>query len=165
MRGAKIMIKITAAKKQELTERLKWLVDEGRRDDVEKIKEARSFGDLSENSEYDIAREHQRKVEEEISELTNVLDEKNHVVIAFKDSYDHVEVGCQVVIQDMKTQEKKTFKLLGKYEADPYATPKIISDESPLGKALVGKKVGELANFEIKNSKIKYRILSITSAR
>ena len=116
------MIKITAAKKQELTERLKWLVDEGRRDAVEKIKEARSFGDLSENSEYDIAREHQRKVEEEISELTNVLDEKNHVVIAFKDSYDHVEVGCQVVIQDMKTQEKKTFKLLGKYEADPYAT-------------------------------------------
>ena len=115
------MIKITAAKKQELTERLKWLVDEGRRDAVEKIKEARSFGDLSENSEYDIAREHQRKVEEEISELTNVLDEKNHVVIAFKDSYDHVEVGCQVVIQDMKTQEKKTFKLLGKYEADPYA--------------------------------------------
>ena len=95
----------------------------------------------------------------------NVLDEKNHVVIAFKDSYDHVEVGCQVVIQDMKTQEKKTFKLLGKYEADPYATPKIISDESPLGKALVGKKVGELANFEIKNSKTKYRILSITSAR
>ena len=104
-------------------------------------------------------------MEEEISELTNVLDEKNHVVIAFKDSYDHVEVGCQVVIQDMKTQEKKTFKLLGKYEADPYATPKIISDESPLGKALVGKKVGELANFEIKNSKTKYRILSITSAR
>ena len=56
-------IYITSAKKQELTARLKWLTDEGRRDAVEKIKEARGFGDLSENSEYDIAREHQRKVE------------------------------------------------------------------------------------------------------
>lgn len=158
------MIKITADKKQELTERLKWLVDEGRRDAVEKIKEARSFGDLSENSEYDIAREHQRKVEEEITELTNVLDEKNHVVIVPKAHYDCVEVGCQVCIQDMKTQEKKTFKLLGKYEADPYAVPKIISDESPLGKALLGKKEGEFANFEIKNSRTKYKILYITNA-
>ncbi len=158
------MISITFAKKQELSERLRWLVDEGRRDAVEKIKEARSFGDLSENSEYDIAREHQRKVEEEISELTNVLDEKNHVVIVPKDSYDKVEIGCMVSIQDMKTQEKKKFKLLGKYEADPYAVPKIISDESPLGKALLGKKVGEVANFEIKNSKTKYRILNIEKA-
>ena len=156
---------LTTEGHQKLEQELEQLKTVRRKEVSEKIKVALSFGDLSENSEYDIAREHQRKVEEEISELTNVLDEKNHVVIAFKDSYDHVEVGCQVVIQDMKTQEKKTFKLLGKYEADPYATPKIISDESPLGKALVGKKVGELANFEIKNSKTKYRILSITSAR
>ena len=81
-----------------------------------------------------------------------------------KAHYDCVEVGCQVCIQDMKTQEKKTFKLLGKYEADPYAVPKIISDESPLGKALLGKKEGEFANFEIKNSRTKYKILSITNA-
>ena len=60
-----------------------------------------------------------------------------------KAHYDCVEVGCQVCIQDMKTQEKKTFKLLGKYEADPYAVPKIISDESPLGKALLGRKAGD----------------------
>ena len=157
-------IYITSAKKQELTARLKWLTDEGRRDAVEKIKEARGFGDLSENSEYDIAREHQRKVEEEISELTNVLDEKNHTVIVPKDSYDCVSVGCKVTIQDLKTQEKKTFKLLGKYEADPYAVPKIISDESPLGKALLGKKVGEIASFEIKNSKTKYKILNLDKA-
>ena len=157
-------IYITAAKKQELTDRLKWLTDEGRRDAVEKIKEARGFGDLSENSEYDIAREHQRKVEEEISELTNVLDEKNHTVIQPKEVYDCVAVGCKVTIQDLKIGEKKTFKLLGKYEADPYAVPKIISDESPLGKALLGKKVGEIASFEIKNSKTKYKILNLDKA-
>ena len=157
-------IYITAAKKQELTERLKWLTDEGRRDAVEKIKEARSFGDLSENSEYDIAREHQRKVEEEISELENVLDEKNHTVIEQKDSYDCVAVGCKVTIQDLKTGDKKTFKLLGKYEADPYAVPKIISDESPLGKALIGKKAGEITSFEVKNSRTKYKILQIGTA-
>lgn len=157
-------IYITAAKKQELTDRLRWLTEEGRRDAVERIKEARGFGDLSENSEYDIARAHQGKIEEEIAELSYVLDEKNHTVIEPKESYDNVAVGCKVTIQDLKSGEKKTYKLLGKYEADPYAVPKVISDESPLGKALVGKKQGEITTFEIKNSKTKYKVLNIDKA-
>ena len=71
---------------------------------------------------------------------------------------------CKVTIQDLKSGEKKTYKLLGKYEADPYAVPKVISDESPLGKALVGKKQGEITTFEIKNSKTKYKVLNIDKA-
>ena len=153
------MIKITAAKKQELTERLKWLVDEGRRDAVEKIKEARSFGDLSENSEYDEAKNEQAIIEGRIAEIESQL--KNVRVLDENElTNETVHIGSTVRMKDTGTGEELTYRIVGSTESDPLEGK--ISDESPVGKAVSGHHVGEVVEVETPGGVMNLEIVEIS---
>ena len=150
------MIKITAAKKQELTERLKWLVDEGRRDAVEKIKEARSFGDLSENSEYDEAKNAQAFLEGRIQQLEQQI---RTAQVIEKGTKNRVDVGSTVVIEDMEEHVQETVTIVGSTESNPFEG--LISNESPVGRALVGAKAGDIVEADAPNGVLKYKVVEI----
>lgn len=144
----------------ELKTRLAYLKREGRLDIAEKIKIARSFGDISENSEYDAAREEEVALEQEIISIENTL--RNAKIIAkLKVNNDVINVGCTTVVRDMDFKQDLTFKITGSYDNDP--TKGMISNESPIGKALIGKKVGEIADVEIPatGGKMSLKVLSI----
>lgn len=144
----------------ELKTRLAYLKREGRLDIAEKIKIARSFGDISENSEYDAAREEEVALEQEIISIENTL--RNAKIIAkLKVNNDVINVGCTTVVRDMDFKQDLTFKITGSYDNDP--TKGMISNESPIGKALIGKKVGEIAEVEIPatGGKMSLKVLNI----
>ncbi len=129
---------------KELQDELENLKTVGRKEAAEKIKVARSYGDLSENAEYDEAMSDQAKLEARISELENML--KNAKVFDESSlSKDVIHIGSNVVIVDDKKNEF-SYKIVGYAQADPDAGK--ISDESPVGKALLGKKVGDDVQVE-----------------
>ena len=129
-----------------------------RREIAQKIKEAREQGDLSENAEYDAAKDEQRDIEARIEELEKLL--KNaEVVVADEVNLDRINVGCQVKVYDMEFEEEMEFKLVGSTEANSLQNK--ISNESPVGRALIGKKVGEIADVETQAGIIQYKILDI----
>ncbi len=132
-------IKVTKAGKIKLEEELKYLKETRRKEVVEQIKTARGFGDLSENSEYDEAKNEQGKVEARIVELEDML--KNVVVVEEADNHSKVRVGSVVKVFHEKKNAEVTYEMVGANEVD-YATGKI-SDQSPIGQALLGAKVGD----------------------
>ena len=130
----------------------------GRRDIAERIKIARGYGDLSENSEYDDAKNEQAKIEARIVELEAML--KNYEIITEDEiSGDKVVIGVKVTIKDMQTKEEFTYSIVGSAEADPMNDK--ISDESPVGKALIGHSVGQKVEIELGGDKVVYKILAI----
>ncbi len=131
-------IKVTKAGKIKLEEELKYLKETRRKEVVEQIKTARGFGDLSENSEYDEAKNEQGKVEARIVELEDML--KNVVVVEEADNHSKVRVGSVVKVFHEKKNAEVTYEMVGANEVD-YATGKI-SDQSPIGKALLGAVAG-----------------------
>ncbi len=135
-------IKVTKAGKQQLEDELKHLKENRRKEVVEQIKTARGFGDLSENSEYDEAKNEQAKVEARIAELEQVL--KVAVVEDDLDEHDaagKVRMGCTIKVLNVDKKAEMTYHLVGSNEVD-YLTGKI-SDQSPIGKALLGAKAGD----------------------
>lgn len=130
-----------------------------RKEVAEKIKVARSFGDLSENSEYDEAKEEQAKLEERIAYLEKLL---KTVEIIDKDeiSIDFVGIGTIVKIEDVETKEILVYSIVSSKEADPFENK--ISDESPVGRALIGKKVGDEVEISVPAGVFKYKIIEIT---
>lgn len=144
---------------QELERELDYLKTEGRKDIAEKIKVALSFGDLSENSEYDEAKSEQGKLEARIVELEHML--KNVKIIDEENiNTDKVFVGSKVTIKDLETKEKLTYQIVGFAQADPDNGR--ISDESPVGKALLGRKTGETVNVEVPVGVLSFKIMSIS---
>jgi transcription elongation factor GreA len=133
---------------------LKNLIENKRPEVARRIKEAREGGDISENSEYDAAKQEQSYVEGRIAELEEIV--KNAKVSEMK-SGDVVGVGCKVTVHMESVED--TYHIVGSPEADPLA--KKISDDSPLGSALLGKKVGEKVEFEAPVGKLVYTILKI----
>lgn len=130
-----------------------------RKEIAEKIKVALSFGDLSENSEYDEAKNEQAMVEARIATIEDTL--KNATVIKDSDIGTHkVFVGTTVKLLDIEFDEECTYKIVGSNEADP-ANGKI-SDESPVGKGLLGHRVGETIKIETPGGEVKYKILKIS---
>ena len=131
-----------------------------RKEVSEKIRVARSFGDLSENSEYDEAKNEQAIVEARIADLEVML--KNVVILDEEElGTDKVSLGATVKVYDQDFEEEETFTVVGSTEADP--DKNIISDESPIGKALLGKKVGEIAEAELPTGDIaKFEVLHIS---
>lgn len=123
-------------------ERLAFLKGEKRQEIANKIAEARSYGDLSENSEYDIAREEQAAVEAEIFELENKL-KTLEIIDPKKISTNKVAVGTKVSVTNVKTNQSFEYKIVGDTDSDPLNG--LISNSSPIGAGLVGKKVGEVA--------------------
>ncbi len=130
----------------------------GRAEVSEKLSIARSYGDLSENAEYDAAKEAQVQIEQRIDELTEIL--KNYVIIDEDTlSTDTVSVSHIVQIQDTDTGEKHEFKIVGSTESDPLEGK--ISNESPVGRALLGRKTGEIVEVDIPDGMKRYKVLSI----
>lgn len=127
---------------QKTKERLQYLKSERRQEVAQKIAEARSYGDLSENSEYDIAREEQASVEAEIFELENKL-KTAEVIDPKKINTNKVGIGCKVTITNVKTNQTVEYKIVGDTDSDPLNG--LISNTSPIGAGLIGKKVGEIA--------------------
>jgi len=130
-----------------------------RKEVAEKIKVARSFGDLSENSEYDEAKNEQAMVEEQILQLEAML---KNVELIDRDalSTDVVEIGLHIRVYDNKYNEELVYQIVGSNGADPSKGK--ISDESPLGKALKGKKVGDTVEVEAPGGIMSFKILEIT---
>lgn len=144
---------------KELEERLAYLKSEGRVNVAEKIKIARSFGDISENSEYDAAREEEALLEQEIVQIEENL--RNAKIISkSKQDVSKVGVGCTVEVYDIDFDENMTLKIMGSIESDP--TIGQISNESPTGKALIGKSKGDTVSVVTPAGVIKYKILSIS---
>ena len=129
-----------------------------RREIAQKIKEAREQGDLSENAEYDAAKDEQRDIELRIEELEKLL--KNaEVVVEDEIELDKISVGCEVKVYDVEFEEEMTFKIVGSTEANSLENR--ISNESPVGRALIGKRVGETGVVETQAGDIEYKVLDI----
>lgn len=148
---------ITAEGKRQLEERLEYLKVVGRAEMAEKIRVAREQGDLSENAEYDIARDEQAKMEAEILDIEARLHDV--VVIDENMSNDKVDVGHAVELQNPDTGETYTFQIVGTHEADPIHN--LISNESPLGKAILGKRIGTTVTYKTRAGEAKMKILNI----
>ena len=152
---AETLLTIEALK--ELEAELEQLVVVGRKEAAEKIKTAKSFGDLSENSEYDEAMNDQAKLEARISEIEYIL--KNAKVLDVETfSNENVHIGSIVKIVDKKKKEF-TYSIVGFAEADPAAGK--ISGESPVGKALIGHKVGDKVTVDTPKGQLQFKIVEI----
>lgn len=129
-----------------------------RKEVAQKIKEAREQGDLSENAEYDAAKDEQRDIELRIEELEKLL--KNaEVVVEDEIDLDKINVGCKVKVYEMDFDEEMEFKIVGSTEANSLQNK--ISNESPVGKALMGKKIGDIVEVETQVGTIQYKVLEI----
>ena len=123
-----------------------------------KIKEAREQGDLSENAEYDAAKDEQRDIEARIEEIEKIL--KNaEVVVEDEVDLDRISVGCKVKVHDFEFEEDMELKIVGSTEANSLEGK--ISNESPVGKALIGHKVGDTVEVETPAGVFAYKILEI----
>jgi len=151
--------KLSKERLQELKDELEYLKTVREKEVADQIKEARSFGDLSENSEYDEAKNEQGKLFSRIAEVENIL--LNYVLIEDVDAdSDTVVTGCKVIVEDMEDGSKEEYHIVGSQEADPYQ--RRISDESPFGKALLGKKAGEIADVEAPAGTLQYKVVEIS---
>ncbi len=148
--------KMTAAGKAELEAELDHLKTEGRIDIAEKLKVARSYGDLSENSEYDEAKSEQAKIEARISELEYQLD---NAVIIDAAGNDTVSMGSKVTVNRKNDGVQSVYEIVGFAQSNP--TEGKISDESPVGKALMGAKVGETVVVEAPIGNLELEIVTI----
>ncbi|HIV61701.1 MAG TPA: transcription elongation factor GreA [Candidatus Butyricicoccus avistercoris] len=130
-----------------------------RADEVaEQLKEARSFGDLSENAEYDEAKNEQGKLYSRIAELEEII---KHAVVVSGDTYaaDEVSPGCRFVVEDLEFGDKEEYHFVGSQEANPMEGK--ISDESPFGKAVLGHKVGDVVQVEAPIGTVSYKIIEL----
>lgn len=129
-----------------------------RKEVSQKIREAREQGDLSENAEYDAAKDEQRDIEARIEQIEKIL--KNvEVVDEDEVDLDKVNVGCQVKVLDITYDEEMEFKLVGSTEASSLKGK--ISNESPVGKALIGAKAGDVVKVETQAGTVDYKVLEI----
>lgn len=152
---------ITREGYEELKNKLNYLKTVERPNVTEKIKVARGFGDLSENAEYDAAKEEQAKLEGQIQELEGILERSEIYEKDPSHKTGEITLGSQVVVLDKEFDEELTLTIKGVTEANPRAD--IISLESPLGKALMGRKEGDIVLVEAPVGKIEYEIKKVLS--
>ena len=129
---------------------------------AERLKEARAFGDLSENAEYDVAKEEQAKLEEKILRLSERL--RTATIIKDEDlTLDHVSLGLTVKVKEVKGKVTENYSIVDATEIDPFSDPIRVSVESSVGKALVGSKVGDKVEVSVPGGKpIRLEILEIS---
>ena len=156
MEAKKTLLTYTGLKK--LEDELENLKVVKRKEVAAKIKEAREQGDLSENAEYDAAKDEQRDIEARIEELEKIL--KNAEIVVEDDvDLEKINIGCTVDVYDREFEEEIEFKIVGSTEANSLAGK--ISNESPVGRALIGKKVGDVVAVETQAGVIEYEVLKI----
>ena len=152
---------LTLSGLKELEEELQHLKVVKRKEVAEKIKEARAQGDLSENAEYDAAKDEQSDMEKRIEEIEKIL--KNAEVIDEGEvDLNNVSIGCTVTLKDLDFDEEVTYKIVGSTEANILKGK--ISNESPVGRALIGAKVGDTVKVEVPAGVLKYKDLEIARA-
>ncbi|MCL2003053.1 MAG: transcription elongation factor GreA [Oscillospiraceae bacterium] len=150
--------KITQERYSELEKELHFLKTQREAEVADQIKEARKFGDLSENSEYDEAKNEQGKVFSRVAEIENIL--AGAVIIQVGQvSTETVCLGCRVVVEDLDSGERETYTIVGSQEANPMEYR--VSDESPFGLALTGKAAGAELTLDVPAGKLRYRIIEI----
>jgi len=152
-------IPLTPAGHKKLKDELAKLMKVERPANVQAIAEARAHGDLSENAEYHAAKERQSFIEGKINELQDKLARAN-VIDPTKIRHDKVAFGANVTVMDLETDKEHTFTIVGTEEAD--ATNGKISLSSPVGRALVGKEVGDMVEIKAPARTIEYEIMKIT---
>ncbi|MCP1145371.1 transcription elongation factor GreA [Lysinibacillus endophyticus] len=153
---------MTLAGKQKLEEELEYLKTVKRKEVVERIKIARSFGDLSENSEYDSAKEEQGFVEGRISAIESML--RNAIIIEeTAGTSDIVTLGKTVTFIELPDGEEEEYTIVGSAEADPFEGR--ISNDSPIAKALLGRKVDDIVKLTTPGGDMEVRIVSISAAK
>lgn len=149
---------LTESGLQKLKEQLDYLVSVRRNEISEQIAIARGFGDLSENAEYDEAKKEQAKVEEEITRLQQTI--RTATVVGDDEiTTEKVSIGTIVKVKDMDEGETYEYAIVGANEADPYEDK--ISNESPVGAALLGAKRNQIITIEVPMGTLKYKIMSI----
>lgn len=134
------------------------LVSVTRKNVAERIKEAREFGDISENAEYDAAKNEQAELEERIVKLENMIRQAK-IIEEGKSSRGRVNIGSKVEVQDLDTKKKMKYVIVGATEADPFEGK--LSNESAVGGALIGHKAGETIEVDVPNGRKSFEILSI----
>lgn len=150
---------VSKAGYEKLQADLDYLITVRRAEVAEKLKEARSFGDLSENAEYDEAKNEQGILEARIAELENLI--ANAIVVDDDDiSVDEIGVGSIVKIRDLEFDEIEELQIVGSTESDPDNNK--ISDESPIGKAALKKKVGDVFEVEAPVGTLKFEVIEIS---
>ncbi|MBN2197698.1 transcription elongation factor GreA [Candidatus Wolfebacteria bacterium] len=140
---------------EKLKKELEFLKTEGRKDIAERLKKAKEYGDLSENAEYSDAKDAQAKLESRIFELKEII--RDSVLIKKSAQKDIVSIGATIEVQ--KGSKSFKYTIVGSREAKPEEY--LISNESPLGQAFLGKRVGEIVKIETPNGEVKYKILKI----
>ncbi len=149
---------LTYAGLKKLEDEIHYLKVVKRKEVAAKIKEAREQGDLSENAEYDAAKDEQRDIEARIEEIEKIL--KNaEVVVEDEIDLDKINIGCKVKVFDVEFSEEMEFKIVGSMEANSLEGK--ISNESPVGKALIGAKVGDEVSVETQAGIMQYKVLEI----
>lgn len=149
---------LTYAGLKQLEDELQDLKVNKRKEVAQKIKEAREQGDLSENAEYDAAKDEQRDIEARIEEIDKIL--KNaEVVVEDEVEVDVINIGCKVRILDMEYEDELEYKIVGSTEANSLKGK--ISNESPVGSKLMGKRLGDVIEVEINSNTFKYKVLEI----
>ena len=155
-RGAKY--KMSEDRLQELKEELTYLQTVREKEVAQQIKEARSFGDLTENSEYDEAKTEQGKLYAKIAEIKNLIE--NAEIVYASEKTDSIGIGSKVTVRDLEFGSEDTYELVGSQEADPSMNR--ISDDSPFGKGLMDKRKGDIISIEAPAGVLKFEILEIT---
>ena len=150
--------KLSPERLKELQDELYTLKTVREKEVAELIKEARSYGDLSENSEYDEAKNEQGRLYSRMAELEEILS--NCVVIEEEEAEgDYIRMGSTVTVYDKEFEEEQTFRITGSQEADPMNG--LISEESPFGKALMGHVAGDEITVDAPSGTVEYKILSV----
>jgi len=149
--------KMSEERLQELKEELHYLQTVREKEVAQQIKEARSFGDLTENSEYDEAKTEQGKLYSKIAEIKNLIE--NAEIVIASDKTDVVGMGSKVTVRDLEFKEDTTYEIVGSQEADPAMFR--ISDDSPFGKSLIDRKKGDTVKVDAPAGVLEFKILKI----
>lgn len=153
-------VKLTPARLKELQDEMVWMKSIREKEIAEMIKEARSFGDLSENSEYDEAKEQQGKLYSREAEVQAILDNYELIDEGTVDN-DVVGIGSTVRVLDKEFDEEVEYRIVGSQEANPMEGK--ISEESPFGKAILGMRVGQTFVVESLDGDLQFKVLEITA--
>lgn len=154
-------IVLTVKGRKKIEEELEELKVVRRKEVAQRIKQAIDFGDISENSEYDEAKNEQAQLEERIAKLSNIL--KNARIVDESDiNLDYVSVGTVATVKDLEDGETLDYTIVGSSEADPYELK--ISNSSPIGKALLNQQVGDVVEVKIPDGVSRYEILDINKS-
>ena len=149
--------KMSEERLDQLKEELVYLQTVREKEDAQQIKEARSFGDLTENSEYDEAKTEQGKLYSKIAEIKNLIE--NAEIVKASDKTDSIGIGSRVTVRDLEFDEEETYEIVGSQEADPAIGR--VSDDSPFGRGLMEKRKGDIIVIDAPAGSLKFEVLRI----